>query len=112
MVERRFPGAASGSSRPRSRRAAIAIPTALPRPWPSGPVVISTPGGVAVLGVARSLGAPGAQRLQVVQLQTEPAEVELDVEGQAGVAAGQHEPVAARPVGSAGSWRITFWNSR
>jgi hypothetical protein len=38
------PGAASGSNSPRSRRAAIAIPTAEPRPWPSGPVVISTPG--------------------------------------------------------------------
>ena len=37
------PGAASGSNRPRSRRAAIAMPTADARPWPSGPVVISTP---------------------------------------------------------------------
>ena len=37
------PSAASGSSRPRSRRAAMAMPTALPTPWPSGPVVVSTP---------------------------------------------------------------------
>ena len=94
-----MPGAASGSSRPRSRRAAMAIPTALARPWPSGPVVISTPVGVAVLGVARGLGVPGPQRLEVVQLETEAAQVELDVEGQAGVAAGQHEAVPAGPVG-------------
>ena len=38
-----WPGAASGSNRPRSRRAAIAMPTAEASPWPSGPVVISTP---------------------------------------------------------------------
>ncbi len=38
------PSAVSGSNRPRSRRAAMAMPTALPRPWPSGPVVVSTPG--------------------------------------------------------------------
>ena len=37
------PGPAAGSSRPRSRREAIAMPTAEARPWPSGPVVISTP---------------------------------------------------------------------
>ena len=43
-------------------------------------------GGVAVLGVARGQRAPGAQRLQVVQLQAVAGEVELDVEGQAGVA--------------------------
>lgn len=37
------PGAASGSNRPRSYREAIAMPTALATPWPSGPVVVSTP---------------------------------------------------------------------
>ena len=54
--------------------------------------------GVAVLGVAGGLGVPGPQRLEVVELEPEAAEVELDVQGQAGVAAGQHEPVPARPV--------------
>ena len=54
--------------------------------------------GVAVLGVAGGLRAPGPQRLEVVELQPEAAEVELDVQGQAGVSAGQHEPVPARPV--------------
>ncbi len=37
------PCSGSGSNRPRSRRWAMAMPTALPRPWPSGPVVVSTP---------------------------------------------------------------------
>ena len=56
-------------------------------------------GGVAVLRVARGLAAPGAQRLEVVELETPAAQEELEVEGQAGVSAGQHEAVAARPVG-------------
>ena len=98
VVEDALAGGASGSSRPRSRRAAIAMPTALPMPWPSGPVVVSTPGGVPVLGVARGQRAPGPQRLQVVQLQAVAGQVELDVEGEAGVARGQHEPVPAEPV--------------
>lgn len=55
-------------------------------------------GGVAVLRVAGGLRAPGAERLQVVQLQAVAGEVELDVEGQAGVARGEDEPVAAGPV--------------
>ncbi len=37
------PSGVSGSNSPRSLRAAIAIPTALPMPWPRGPVVVSTP---------------------------------------------------------------------
>lgn len=53
--------------------------------------------GVAVLRVAGGDGAPGAQRLQVVQLHPVPAQIELDVEGEAGVAAGEHEAVAAEP---------------
>ena len=41
---RRFwPGAASGSNRPRWRRCANAMPIAEASPDPSGPVVISTP---------------------------------------------------------------------
>ena len=54
--------------------------------------------GVAVLGVARRLGSPRPQRLEVVQLESPAAQVELDVQRQAGVTAGQHEPVPARPV--------------
>ena len=54
-------------------------------------------GGVAVLGVARGLGAPGPQALQVVELEAEATEEELGVEGDARVPAGQHEPVATGP---------------
>ena len=53
------PRAASGSNRPRSRRAAMAMPTALPTPWPSGPVVVSTP------GVWLTSGWPGVSEPQV-----------------------------------------------
>ena len=74
------------------------MPTALARPWPSGPVVISTPRGVPVLGVARGLRAPRAQRLEVVELEAVAGQVQLDVLRQAGVPAGQHEPVAAEPL--------------
>lgn len=38
------PSGASGSNSPRSRRAPMAMPTAVAMPWPSGPVVVSTPG--------------------------------------------------------------------
>ena len=53
------PAGASGSNRPRSYRDAIAIPTAEARPWPSGPVVISTP------RVCRYSGCPGVLEPQV-----------------------------------------------
>ena len=58
--------------------------------------------GVPELRVPGRLGAPGAQRLDVGQLEAEAAEVELQVQRQAAVPAGQHEPVAAQPVGVAG----------
>ena len=56
-------------------------------------------GGVAVLRVARGLGAPGPQRLEVVELEAPATEVELDVERQARVPARQDEAVTAGPVG-------------
>ena len=55
-------------------------------------------GGVVDLGVAGGLRAPGAQRLQVVELHAVAGEVELHVEGEARVAHRQHEAVARRPV--------------
>ena len=54
--------------------------------------------GVPVLGVAGGLGAPRAQRLQVVELEAEAAEVELHVLRQRAVARGEDEPVASEPV--------------
>ena len=59
-------------------------------------------GGVPVLRVARGLAAPGAQGLEVGELQAVAREVQLDVEGEAGVPGGEHEPVAADPVGVGG----------
>ena len=56
-------------------------------------------GGVPVLGVSRGQRAPLPQRLEVVEAQAVAGQVELDVEGQARVPAGQHEAVASRPVG-------------
>ncbi len=78
------------------------MPTADARPWPERAGRDLNALGVPELRVPGSLGSPGAQRLDVGQLQAEPAEVELQVEGQAAVAAGQHEPVAAQPVRVAG----------
>lgn len=55
--------------------------------------------GVAVLGVTGGLRPPGAERLEVVELEPEPAQVELHVLRQRRVADGQDEAVAAEPVG-------------
>ncbi len=93
------PGAASGSSRPRSRRAAIAKPDRVADALAERAGGGLHPDGVPVLRVAGGERAPGPQRLEVVELQPVPGQVELDVEGQAGVAGGQHEPVPAQPVG-------------
>ena len=54
-------------------------------------------GGVVVLGMAGGLASPRPVMLKVVQGQPVPGQVELDVQGQAGMAAGQYEPVPARP---------------
>ena len=105
------PAAASGSNRPRSRRAAIAIPTADANPWPSGPVVISTPwcGGTPDgPGSATPRSAAPADRRSPGR--TRP--------GTAGCTGSGLECPAdstnrSRPTqcGSAGSCRITRWNS-
>jgi hypothetical protein len=101
----------------------VVVERALARPWPSGsnrPALAAALRhrhadragqarperaggdldalGVVDLRVPGREAAPGAQRLEVGQLQAVAAEVELDVLGQAGVPAGQHEPVAAEPV--------------
>ena len=54
--------------------------------------------GVAELGVAGGQRPPGAQRLQVVELEPEAAEVQLHVLRQRRVAGREDEPVAAGPV--------------
>ena len=101
------PGAASGSNRPRSQRDAIAMPTAEARPWPSGPVVISTP------LVWRNSGWPGVLDPQVrsasmsASSRPKPPRYSWMYSVRLRVPAGQHEPVAARASGGpVGSWRI------
>jgi hypothetical protein len=56
------------------------------------------PRGVPVLRVPGGERTPRPQGLQILQLEPIPAEVELDIQGQAGVAGGQHEPVPPWPV--------------
>ena len=52
-----------------------------------------------VLGMPGRDAAPGAVALQVIERQPVPGQVELDVQGEAGMPAGQDETVSARPVG-------------
>ena len=53
---------------------------------------------VAVLGVTGGERSPRAERLQVIELETESAEVELNVLRERGVTAREDETVAAGPV--------------
>jgi hypothetical protein len=55
-------------------------------------------GGVAVLGVARGERAPLPQRLQIFQRQAVAGQVQLDVQGEAGMPGREHEPVATDPA--------------
>ncbi len=55
--------------------------------------------GVAVLGMAGRLRTPRAERLEVVELEAEPTEVELHILRQRRVADREDEAVAAEPVG-------------
>ncbi len=54
---------------------------------------------VAVLGVPRSERAPRAEGLEVAELETEAAEVQLHVLGERRVPRREDEPVTAQPVG-------------
>ena len=74
------------------------MPTALAKPWPSGPVVTSTP------AVWLASGWPGVSEphwrnaFDVVELEAVAAEVQHRVLQDRGVAVRQHEPVAVGPV--------------
>ena len=80
-----------------SMRSASAKPTALPTPWPSGPVVVSTPGGVPVLGMARRARAPLPELLQVLDGRGRSPRGAARVLQHAGVAGREHEAVAIGP---------------
>ena len=82
-----------------SIRSASAIPTACEIPWPSGPVVTSMPGQVAVLGVAGGLRAELAELLDVVlEADVVAGQVQRRVQQHRRVPARQHEPVAVGPL--------------
>ena len=74
------------------------MPTALAKPWPSGPVVTSMPGGVVDLGVARRPAAPLAELAQVLEREVVAGEVEHGVLQDARVPAREHEAVAVGPL--------------
>jgi hypothetical protein len=94
----------------RHPRAAIAMPTLVATPWPSGPVVVSTP------EVQRYSGWPGhllsswrkrlmsssvtdSSQLLVLFDRLDAGQMQHRVEQHRGVADGQHEAVAVRPDG-------------
>ena len=81
---------------------AMAMPTALPKPCPSGPVVVSTPGASPILGMARRAAAELAEVLEVVEGEAVAGEVQQRVEQHAAVAGGEDEAVAVGPVGMGG----------
>ena len=86
----------------RGSASATAMPTALPKPWPSGPGRGLDPRGVAVLGVPRRAAAELAEALEVVERQAVAGEVEHAVEQHAAVAGRQDEAVAVGPLGVRG----------
>jgi hypothetical protein len=51
-----------------------------------------------VFGMPWRPRVPGAQGFEVVELQSESTQVELDVQSQAGVTAGEHETVTPGPL--------------
>ena len=93
-----------------SQRSAMAMPTLLPMPWPSGPVVVSTPLVMAVFGMAGAAAVELAEALDVVQRHGQLAQrlvfgvdglhagqMQQRIEQHRGVAAGEHEAVAVGP---------------
>ena len=75
------------------------IPTPFAKPWPSGPVVTSTP------GVSRFSGWPGVllphwrNCFEIVDLEPEAGEAEHRVEQDRRVSGREHEPIAVGPEG-------------
>ena len=80
-------------------RSAIAMPTALASPWPSGPVVVSMPGRMAVFRMPGGLRAELAEVPQLVDRHALVAEeMKQRIEQHRAVAGGEHEAVAVGPV--------------
>jgi hypothetical protein len=77
---------------------ASAMPTALVMPWPSGPVVVSTPAVWPYSGWPGRLAAELAEVLQVRRGQVVAGQVQQRVEQHRAVAVGEHETVAVGPL--------------
>src|SRR5256884_3642455 len=80
-----------------SRLSASAMPTALARPWPSGPVVVSTP------GVTPNSGWPGVllcswEALELLERQVVAGQVQQRVQQHRAVPVREYEAVAVDPV--------------
>ena len=82
----------------RWRRPASAAPAAIESPWPSEPVEKSTPCS-SCSGCAPSRRAVAAVGAELV-VRSAAAEIERGVQGERGVALGEHEAVAVRVAGS------------
>ena len=77
---------------------ASAMPTALARPWPSGPVVVSTPGVMADIPDGRgSSSASWRKRLSSSIGRSIAGQVQQRVQQHRAVAVRQHEAVAVGP---------------
>ena len=75
------------------------MPTPLPTPWPSGPVVTSTPAVRWTSGCPGVSAAPLPELLDVVEGQPVPGEEQKGVQQDRGVAVGKDEAVAVGPLG-------------
>ena len=86
------------------------MPTLLPQPWPSGPVVVSTPRGFECFGMARAAAVQLAELLDLIERHGQFAgrlavgldllhagQMQHGIEQHRRMAARQHEPVAAGP---------------
>ena len=74
------------------------MPTALARPWPSGPVVVSTPGVTPYSGMAGRLRVQLPEALQLVHRQVVAGQMQQRVQQHRAVAVGDDEAVAIRPL--------------
>ena len=90
-------------SRALSSRSASAMPTALPRPWPSGPVVVSMPGAWPYSGWPAVLEPSWRKLRELLHRHAGIAgQMQQRVEQHRAVAGREHEAVAVRPIGRGG----------
>ena len=77
---------------------ASAMPTALARPWPSGPVVVSTPGVSLASGWPAVFECSWRKCFSSLDRQVVAGQVQQRVLQHRAVAVGQHEAVAVEPL--------------